>query len=161
MGAERRAGAGATSLSTVRAHRWAFFPRLIRQMSRACFINWSAWYGCLGMDVIPQGLKPLDFPPLLARLKSCPDTKHVFETSSSVVLSHPSRKRRGKDGAPSDRFVPREGLCFPRSENPDLGHPAEPFQNIDLIRGSLKPIHLIGLIGTTNVVLFQNCSHSS
>src|ERR1035438_1118255 len=34
-----------------------------------------------------------------------------------VVVSHPFRKERGMDGAP--------GMLFsPRSENPDLGHPA-------------------------------------
>jgi hypothetical protein len=44
------------------------------------------------------------------------------------VLSHPFRKKRGKDGAPisvaGKGWATRQLLCYPRSENPDLGHPA-------------------------------------
>jgi hypothetical protein len=34
----------------------------------------------------PQGLKPLVFPAISARLKSCPDTKRVYETCSKEAL---------------------------------------------------------------------------
>jgi hypothetical protein len=36
---------------------------------------------------IPQGLKPLSFLPRSARLKSCPDTKQVYETRSYVRVN--------------------------------------------------------------------------
>jgi hypothetical protein len=36
------------------------------------------------MDV-PQGLKPFIFRLFSARLKSCPDTKPIYATSSNVV----------------------------------------------------------------------------
>jgi hypothetical protein len=50
-------------------------------MLRACFIN-----GNRIPVVIPQGLKPLVFRPFPARLKSCPDTKRIYETLSNYFL---------------------------------------------------------------------------
>ena len=61
-----------------RTYLWLSKQTAVEQLTRACFINDHPI-----VAAIPQGLKPLVFPAFSARLKSCPDTKQVYETRSN------------------------------------------------------------------------------